>query len=515
MKYLILFFVFATSLQLTAQPVYDAKRDFVWVFGYDYGASDSVDNIWMDFRGDSMVLSYRPSLNGMEMFYTNNSICDADGNLLMFTNGCNIKDSSYQTINGLVNMNYNPLYTSDCYSTDPDKGSVVNNGMFILPTSQYNFSLIHQLITLNSNNWSYAKRVLWTQVTQDSVTNELHANFNNRVIYEGQLTLGNAAATRHANGRDWWVVMSGNHHELPPPDKYFCNEYYKFLVQPDTVLGPYMQEFGPFVKWNEGNGGQSAFTPDGSKFIRYNALSDVKIFDFDRCTGEFTDSLQIMITDYCDTMGLAGVAVSPNNRYLYLASSHLLYQFDLWADSIALTKDTIAVLDFMYDLTFYKLESGPDGKIYILGGGGHQAFGVIEYPNLPGDSCMPVQHKFVLENAGIVGGLPHHPNFRLGPLVGSACDTLSTPTAQLLPSGWRLYPNPVSDELVLGLPDGYAVADLRVWCVNALGQHLPLSARYDHKDLLLNVQELPNGTYFLQVEEPNGHRLSRQFVVLH
>jgi hypothetical protein len=50
--------------------------------------------------------------------------------------------------------------------------------------------------------------------------------------------------------------------------------------------------------------------------------------------------------------------------------------------------------------------------------------------------------------------------------------------------------------------------------VDLFGREL-IKGSTDDGHFELQVQDLPEGTYVLQVEEPNGHRLSRQFVVLH
>lgn len=41
----------------------------------------------------------------------------------------------------------------------------------------------------------------------------------------------------------------------------------------------------------------------------------------------------------------SGVAVSPNDRYLYVSSWIYMYQFDLWASNITASKDIVAVYD--------------------------------------------------------------------------------------------------------------------------------------------------------------------------
>ena len=71
---------------------------------------------------------------------------------------------------------------------------------------------------------------------------------------------------------------------------------------------------------------------------------------------------------------------------------------------------------------FYKMQLGPDGKIYISPGG-KPYLNVIENPNESGIACNFTQHEFLLPSQHILG-LPNMPNYRLGRLEGSPCDSL-------------------------------------------------------------------------------------------
>ncbi|MBK6640365.1 MAG: hypothetical protein IPG39_03600 [Bacteroidetes bacterium] len=70
------------------------------------------------------------------------------------------------------------------------------------------------------------------------------------------LTRGRLTTCKHANGRDWWLISH----------KYRSNIYYKFLITPDTILGPYTQQIG-IVTSNYDGFGSARFSPDGSKYV--------------------------------------------------------------------------------------------------------------------------------------------------------------------------------------------------------------------------------------------------------
>jgi hypothetical protein len=111
-----------------------------------------------------------------------------------------------------------------------------------------------------------------------------------------------------------------------------------------------------------------------------------------------------------------------------------------------LTKDTIHIYTYppsVYELGFLKL--GPDGKIYVANGyyNGQQNFypyadsmynyvnmnlSVINNPNSPNSSCDLQPYSFYLGGKRGYLGLPNNPDYNLGSLAGSICDTLSVNT---------------------------------------------------------------------------------------
>src|SRR5690606_23919909 len=91
------------------------------------------------------------------------------------------------------------------------------------------------------------------------------------------------------------------------------------------------QQIGNFTSSQSQGGGQAVFSPDGSKYIRYNPIDGIFIFGFDRSNGNLYDFQHIDINDGAFA---GGVAVSSNSTYLYVSSEQYLYQFDLQSDDI-------------------------------------------------------------------------------------------------------------------------------------------------------------------------------------
>lgn len=73
------------------------RHDNIWVLGY-YGQSPHPDlgGIFMDFNQDSLLVYDVDT--GMDFNFTDASICDAEGNLLFYTNGIYIADATHDVM---------------------------------------------------------------------------------------------------------------------------------------------------------------------------------------------------------------------------------------------------------------------------------------------------------------------------------------------------------------------------------------------------------------------------------
>ncbi|HET8962811.1 MAG TPA: T9SS type A sorting domain-containing protein, partial [Chitinophagales bacterium] len=183
------------------------------------------------------------------------------------------------------------------------------------------------------------------------------------------------------------------------------------------------------------------------------------MFSFNRCNGEIE-----MQFNFSETYGVYATGFSSDGTKLYLGNGFdgKLYQYDLTAGS---TGDEIkASRQLVYncpDDEHYigSMALGPDDKLYFTT---FYPFGpetpstdyntylnVIHNPNESGVACN-VEDQAVWLCDGIAQiGLPNMPNYRLGALQGSECDTIKTAiTDQSKPElQFTIYPNPASNYL--------------------------------------------------------------------
>ena len=171
---------------------------------------------------------------------------------------------------------------------------------------------------------------------------------------------------------------------------------------------------------------------DGYDFEIGNFLT---LYSFDRCTGHLE-----ILEAFNFTVGLAaGVAFSPSSQYLYSNNNDTLWQWDLWAENIPDSRKIAGEFDGFVEPGWFPTYFGPqvlapDGKIYLMPSSSTKYLHVINRPDMPAQDCEFFQHSI---NLGVPNArtAPNIPNFRLGPVDGSPCDTLGIDNIPV--SRWR------------------------------------------------------------------------------
>ena len=314
---------------------------------------------------------------------------------------------------------------------------------------------------------------------------------NQLLINNIKMDIGKLTAVRHANGQDWWIVLGKENN----------TDYFRFLVSPQGITQVNSQNLPPKVSSGLG---QACFSPDGTKYVKYNTVSFAKgafidIYDFDRCSGLLSNHKQF---NYIDTSYGGGIAISPNSRYLYVPSWQYVYQFDLSASDVFSTIDTIATYDgflppeFPVPMRFYLAQLAPNNKIYISCTSSAKSMHVIHDPDKKGKACNLEQRGFKLPTFNY-NTIPNYPNFRLGALKGSPCDTLNT-VAVMEQSGegmeLKVYPNPATD--LLSIKYTQSQYSLRLVLYDVLGKAvLTAPVTPNTSDTTLDVSTLSSGVY--------------------
>jgi formylmethanofuran dehydrogenase subunit D len=510
-RFWIVFFILFYQQLAISQPAQDAKRDYVWITGY-VSTDDSVN--FPDFRqGYRLDFSTNPVNvfkfhNKLDITFNTATICDLSGHLLFYVNGCKMVDWQEKVLLGGDKINIGSLgYLISC----PTDGHIIQQGSLILPRPNHSnlYSYFHQSINyINPIRGLEVDSLRISQVEQDELTGNLKATFTNHMVVDNDtLAWGHLTACRHANGRDWWILQ-------PQQGR---NGYYIILLDPNGAAINGFQEIGIPIHYLEKGWGQAVFSPDGSKYARYIGITDVQLFDFNRCTGELSNFQSISIHDTGDTLLINftkvpgyGISFSANSRFMYVASTDTVFQFDMSALDIQNSKIPVLVydgsyVDWGYWFTFNYMQLAPDGKIYFTAPGAIETIHVIENPDSLGLACNAIQHKYILDYP-ISRGWMNFPNFRLGALAGSGCDTITTTQTIEKNKKINIYPNPASDYCIVDiLLNDYSNKNVNlVEIVNEMGAVVEKHQFSAYSSIYrFEIKHLPNGVYSVVLKE-NG-----------
>ena len=354
------------------------------------------------------------------------SICDSIGNLLLLSNSCYIETGSGVEVENSQGLNPGWVYDNFCEGPY-DFNYNSNNNMVLLraPGSSSVYYLFHERTYVQPQPLvAFRDRLYYTKMDMSLNNGNGSVTEKNSLLIQDSLYSDGLCAVRHANGRDWWIVLA----------KLHSNKYYILLLTP-AGISIKEQSIGE-PTWSEA-GGEIVFSPDGSRLARFNTRDDLRLFDFDRCAGELSNPLHISFTDDTEDEVSAGLAFSADGRYLYAAEVTRILQFDLLDPDIAASMTLIAERETNPECplggSIGGMELTPDGRIFSRPVSGSYCVHVVNHPERPDTLCDFRQHQYIFDFA--YKGLPHFPNFRLGPIDGSPCDTLGLDNHPL--AGWR------------------------------------------------------------------------------
>jgi PKD domain len=405
-----IYLIFVTSSTL----LFSQKGDFQWVIGYNGDPFQAgAENTVIDFNNNQV--RYLRENKNINMFETNASICTSTGNILFFGNGCFLNDKNGNFIpNGDTTMDL--LYKEFCVNLG---GYSRPDGATILPfpnhPNQYYFFQTGDSIIYQPTISGSPKKLSYTIVDFSDSANSPEILIKNKLLIRDSLGGAQLEAVQHANGRDWWIVQL----------RWKTNKYYFFLLDPTGVKLHHIQNIGNPLSFRSGYS-QAAFSPDGKKFANYNPVDDIFLFDFDRGTGMLSDEKYISMNDSAWLIA-SGLSFSPNSQFLYASNASTVQQFDTKESDVAKSRELVAEYDVNAGFSLINLGRQaltPDGRIFMDGMNGVEAFHIIENPDKKGVECNVHQHAVVLPYPYFYDGFPNMPNFRLGPIDGSPADTL-------------------------------------------------------------------------------------------
>ena len=517
--------------QLSKAQLHDRN----WLMGYAGTAGFPWGINQMVFNMDSFETNLQTWNVGFGK--TNACMSDSSGNFLFASNGAIV-------INAMGDTMENGDSLSPCMYTEDfaEYGLDINQGALSLPYPGHPgwYVLFHEKIPYaipdQAFEWNYS-------LIDMNANNGLGKVISKNLILvsDTMLAVGNVTAVKHANGRDWWILKATR----------LSNKLYRVLLSSEGISN--LIQVGTSESESHDIRGTSsswiAFSPDGRRLAQLlqSGLAAggierfLKIVDFDRCDGSFSNSSFLNITNFNSYIGPGSISFSPNSSFLYLSYIRYLFQFDLEAPDILASMDTVAIFDGTGDpqcinclRSFYILQPAPDGKIYCSAANSITSMHVINHPNVKGDCCDFRQHAINLP-AFYYCGLPNFPYYRVGPVDGSSCDTLGLDnifapdttdasyvcdSSLLVSNGLKyppivnIYPNPASDwvQVASNARKGLEYSA----CLFSLTGEKVMELALEKMNTSLDVSLLPNGIYMVEISNKlNQTKVLRKLSVVH
>ena len=490
------------------------KEDYIWLSGYDSNVGyDTVANHYLginklDFNYTPRLVTYDSTI-GINFGRTVVSYSDSTGSLLFYSNGIEIRNRWDEVIQNSRKMNDGWLINS--WDTNiAILGYRLPQAVLALPIPNKSDDYLFFQCFLDSNQGITDIIVPKVLITHLSMSQNLGHGY---VLYRDSLLLtdtfsGYITACKHANGRDWWILAQ----------KLNSNCYYRILLTEDGAQVMSDQTCAGVVS-PYGGGGASCFSNDGSKYAVVDYLKGILLYDFNRCEGKLYNPHNYPIPALVDSgWTLSGSAFSPDSRFLFVSIGEYLLQFDTWQTDPLSNPDTIARFDGFADPfgSYYcQSQLGPDGKIYIASGNGESNLSVIDSPDQKGQACHFIPHG--LHTIAYQLGPPNNPNYRLGILLGSPCDTL-TALREINSNDLNIsvYPNPSQSYFIVDYGNvNWSIHDeLVVSVIDITGQTIYTSSLPQYSALhKVNSSSFASGIYLVRIEDSGGRVLAVKRVV--
>jgi len=474
---------------------FSQKQDYVWLFGVDEMSFPDETGYLFDFNNPPMQVQEHD--NNIGIGSANASICDEEGNLLFYMNGCAVMNREFEMMPDGDSLGYDIWWEVFNKNCDRGIGGFQDHLVLSDPMNSDRYYVLHKPQLFNG--FSEIDSVpIWYSTVDMNADGGLGDVIEKNMILDGSRIFLRSylTAINHANGYDWWVVQA------PIDDSVFYT--YKLSIDGNNLT--HIQPSGHLMTNNRtSSSGTAKFSPDGSKYAWYNYYDQLHIYDFDRLTGLFSNHQQIDVIsdpDYYDLL-FSSLEWSPSGRFIYTSSRDVLYQVDLWEDNIQ--EDGVRLIDIYngtqdpFSTTFFLMAQAPDCKIYMCPTSGTRSYHVIHRPDELGTDCNFVQNGLRLPQSSNFGGMPNFPRFRVD--EEDKCDPTLTSVfgdEVYYRRDLMVYPSPSDGRYTVEVPSDVTAGRLRVLTVD--GQQVyETSITGPTLSIDIDITDMPVGQYHVEL----------------
>ncbi|MBK6989144.1 MAG: T9SS type A sorting domain-containing protein [Bacteroidia bacterium] len=392
------------------------RRNAIWCFG---------DSSGIDFRNISSPSVFGSGMNAKGSCAT---VSDSLGNLIFYCATPDIVNfnNGVPQLGVVYNRDHYKMLNGDSLSCEfwyhemiiiPDPGNISLYYIFYIGVTDF-FGLHYAIVDMTQDGGLGAVVSKNNSLRTDIATDCLQA-------------------IKHGNGKDWWLIFKA---AQPANNNFYVYSITSFGIQLDHVDSAGFQ--------GSTNGGDLRFNSTGDQFAFCNLKGLLATYNFDRCSGSITLNRSIHTEDPNGNYpNFFDCCYSPNDSMLYVSCAPYyssfdttqiyVYQFRLWMPNVYASK--LVVWTVPYPNFPGAVRLAPDNKIYIASVSTpypndsstfyteNMNLTVINQPNRVGALACDIQpYSFYLGGKRTYLGLPNNPNYDLGPLVGSLCDTINT-----------------------------------------------------------------------------------------
>lgn len=535
------FFILYTLFFILYYSNLDGQKIGTWVFGYNYPRLDStqIDTGLFTFSGTNLVsfnpFNFNRKFKTLTLHWNVTNMWDRNGNLQFYTNGSKIFNYEHRLMDGGDSLKFSSSW-NDSY----DQGYYADHNRFLWvhpnsvvcphPINENQYYLLYTKDDYDSSKLLNT-RLMFKRVSYSLIDMSLNNGRGKVIEKERELLYGDFApvvsATKHANGKDWWIVARGYQD---------TNCYYFFILDGLGVRFSKKQCIGVTSNPNimDYTHGLN-FSPDGKKMGRYSKKS-LEVFDFNRCTGELSNPKKAEYPlanepyDDFERIETFQISFSPSSQYIYAlsagfkngVSSKRVYQIDARFSDFAASAVKVAEYDGFRDTfgsdpnqagwetSFYSIQQAPDGKMYLGTIDATRHLHVIEEPDKKGLACNFKQHAIKLQ--AVKSAIPMYPNYALGADSSSCTSGIDDEVKMDI----RVYPNPASDFVDISpstvIPN--LIRNLSITLTNLLGQSLSPPVIPANAGISIDIRSLPEGIYLLQIRDKNDILIKTERIVI-
>jgi gliding motility-associated-like protein len=382
MKYL-----FIVSIVIFSCQIYSQNETTWWPIG---------SHVFLDFTTSIPSHNY---LSNTEIFETDASVSDNNGNLFFYTNGDTIYGGDNSVLPNGVGQSAKSVTQGKLFIKKPGINAVY-----------YLFS-ISNLTSIFNNKFEYF-------ILDKNVNNGI-----GDVILKKELGLGpyseKMTATEHCNNKDYWVVVVKYVNKTENEDDIYYKDEIEFLSYLVTENGVQNTPIHSLISLGKNFPilGQLKFNSKGTILASADP-NGIDLFDFNKESGIVSFQKRI----YLPLNNGYGIEFSTNDDFLYINEKQ--YQFSTNTLTSLQTYDSPSQLQQsldgkIYRYHFYNSEvscSLIDDNNFFIGGNLDNTLRVtqISDPNLPGVLCQ-YNTNFISEfhpnYSKLSVGLPNFPSF--------------------------------------------------------------------------------------------------------